>query len=71
MTFDLEITEAAHNDIIRNAAWWAEHHSYDQAIRWRDAIYKQLESLWDQCERQGSDVDRTFSLRSQQYVVSK
>ena len=31
--------------------WWAEHHTYDQAIRWRDAIYKQLESLRDTPER--------------------
>lgn len=25
--------------------WWAQHHSHDQAIKWRDAIYEQLESL--------------------------
>lgn len=33
MTFELEITEASHDGITRNAVWWAEHHSYDQAIR--------------------------------------
>ncbi|MDA1049830.1 MAG: hypothetical protein O3C40_05055 [Planctomycetota bacterium] len=51
MTFELEIAAAAHNDITRNAVWRAEHHSYDQAIRWRDAIYKQPESLRDLPER--------------------
>ena len=51
MTFELEISEAAPDHITRNAVWWAEHHSYDQAIRWRDAIYKQLESLRDLPER--------------------
>lgn len=49
--FELEIAEVAHDDIIRNAVWWAEHHSYDQAICWRDTIYKQLESLRDLPER--------------------
>ena len=45
MIYDLAISEGAHDDITRNAAWWSEHHSYDQAIRWRDAIYEQLETL--------------------------
>jgi len=49
--YSVEIAEAAHDDITRNAVWWAKHHSYDQAIRWRDAIYKQLESLSDLPER--------------------
>ena len=51
MTFETQIAEADHDDITRNAVWWAEHHSYDQAIRWRDAIYKQLESLCNAPQR--------------------
>lgn len=45
MTFRLIVTAAARDDITRNAAWWAEHHSLEQALRWHDAIYDQLESL--------------------------
>jgi hypothetical protein len=51
MMFEIQIAESAHHDITRNALWWAEHHSYDQALLWRDAIYKQLESLRNAPER--------------------
>jgi len=57
MTFEIQIAEAAHDDIMRNAVWWAEHHSYDQAIRWRDAIYEQLESLRSAPERHAFAVE--------------
>lgn len=57
MTFEIQIAEAAHDDITRNAVWWAEHHSYDQAIRWRDAIYQQLESLRKAAERHALAVE--------------
>ena len=59
MMFELEIAETAHHDITRNAVWWAEHHSYDQAIRWRDAIYQQLESLRDLPERHPFAAENT------------
>lgn len=29
----------------RNAEWWADHHSSEQAARWMDAIQSQLESI--------------------------
>jgi plasmid stabilization system protein ParE len=45
MSFQLAIADQAHEDISRNASWWAEHHSYEQAIRWKDAVYAQLETL--------------------------
>ncbi len=51
MIYDLAISEGAHDDITRNAVWWSEHHSYDQAIRWRDAIYEQLETLRERPEQ--------------------
>ncbi len=37
--------------MYRNAAWWAEHHSLDQAIEWQDAIYSQLDVLQQMPER--------------------
>lgn len=45
MRFRVSIKETAHEDIQRNALWWAEHHSVEQAIRWKDAIYRQIRTL--------------------------
>lgn len=39
MNFTIFIADAAHEDITRNAMWWAEHHSHERAIQWRDTIY--------------------------------
>jgi len=38
MSFKITIAAEAHEDISRNAFWWAEQHSYEQAIRWKDAV---------------------------------
>ena len=45
MTLKLVISERAHQDIERNAVWWARYHSLTQAIDWQDAVYRQLESI--------------------------
>jgi len=45
MTFRVVILSEARGDIDRNSEWWAEHHSVEQALRWSDAIYDQIESL--------------------------
>jgi plasmid stabilization system protein ParE len=39
MTLRLVISERAHQDIERNAVWWARNHSLPQAIDWHDAVY--------------------------------
>ena len=41
----LVITERAHQDIERNAVWWARNHSLTQAIDWQDAVYRQIETI--------------------------
>ena len=51
MSFWLNVTAKARDDITRNASWWAEHHSLDQALRWYDAIYEQLDTLLQFPER--------------------
>lgn len=43
----LTVTPRARRDIDRNADWWADHHSIEQALKWSDAVYDQLESLRD------------------------
>lgn len=45
MTFSLRVTARARDDITRNAAWWAEHYSLDQALRWYDRVYDQLDTI--------------------------
>lgn len=45
MSFRLNVTNQARDDITRNAGWWAEHHSLDEALKWYDAIYEQLDEL--------------------------
>ena len=47
MTFRVIVLPQARGDIDRNADWWAEHHSVEQALRWSDAIYDQIETLAD------------------------
>lgn len=47
MKFAVCILPQAKRDIDRNADWWAEHHSVEQALRWSDAVYDQLETLAD------------------------
>jgi plasmid stabilization system protein ParE len=39
------ILPQAKADMLRNAKWWAHHHSSEQAANWLDAIQSQLESL--------------------------
>lgn len=45
MKYFVFILPQARRDIDRNADWWAEHHSVEQALRWSDAIYDQIASL--------------------------
>ena len=45
MTLKLVISERAHQDIERNAVWWARNHSLIQAIDWQDVVYRQLETI--------------------------
>ena len=45
MNYGLVLTARARADILRNAEWWAENHSPNQAISWFDSIYEQLEGL--------------------------
>lgn len=45
MTIRVLVLPQAIVDIERNADWWAEHHSVEQALQWSDAIYDQIETL--------------------------
>ncbi len=43
--FVVRLTERAEQDINRNADWWEEHRSKDQADRWYLGIFKAMQSL--------------------------
>lgn len=45
MTFRVIVLPQARRDIDRNVAWWAENHSVEQALRWSEAVYDQIETL--------------------------
>jgi len=45
MKFQLIVMPRARGDIDRNADWWADHHSIEQALKWSDTVYDQLQTL--------------------------
>ena len=57
MRFHVSILTQTRRDIDRKADWWAEYHSVDQALRWSDAVYDQLESLADFPESNGLSAE--------------
>ena len=45
MSYPVRVTPEANADIVRNANWWAEHHSIEQAGRWHAAVYGKIATL--------------------------
>ena len=45
MKYRLIVMPRARGDINRNADWWADHYSTEQALKWSDAVYDQIESV--------------------------
>jgi plasmid stabilization system protein ParE len=45
MTFHVRIAKLARRDIERNAEWWAQHHSREQAERWFHTVHEQVQTL--------------------------
>lgn len=57
MKFRVFVTKRAKADIDRNAAWWANHHSVEQAVAWVVAIENQLKTL--------AEMPRRFSVATE------
>ena len=57
MKYRLTILNRARADIDRNADWWADHHSIEEAVFWSDSIYDQLETLTEFPESYGQSVE--------------
>jgi plasmid stabilization system protein ParE len=45
MTFTVFVAPRAEQDLRRNAEWWAANHSLEQARRWFENAYTQLDTL--------------------------
>jgi len=68
MTFRVIILPQAQRDIDRNADWWAEHHSVEQALQWSDTVYDQIETLTDFPESNGLSAENAefpYEIRDQ------
>ena len=53
MTFQVIVGPIVKEDLSRNANWWADNHSVDQAVKWIDAVELQLRDLALNPERFG------------------
>jgi len=51
MIFEVINTATSEADILRNANWWAEHHSEPQAVVWVNKLRQQFRTLADMPER--------------------
>ena len=70
MTYTLNITGQARDEITRNAAWWAEHHSLEEALSWYDSVYQQLDTLLEQPEANPlAGVNDKFSFELREKLV--
>lgn len=58
MKYTVSILPQARRDIDRNAEWWAEHHSVDEAIRWSDTVYDQIATLAEFPQSHGLSAER-------------
>lgn len=45
MTHFVRLSALAEEDILRNALWWADHHSADEAIYWESVVRQQLREI--------------------------
>ena len=45
MTQQVIILPQAMDDIVRNATWWAEHHSPEQALHWYESILAHIKAM--------------------------
>lgn len=53
MIFRIVVGPIAKCDIQRNADWWADNHSIDQAVEWVGAVETQLKDLESNPDRFG------------------
>ncbi len=69
-TFNVVTSRRAQNDLFRNMAWWADHHSVSQAIEFEETVVRQLATLAEMPERFGyASENGTFKFELRQMLV--
>ena len=66
MTYRVIVAPPAEEDLRRNADWWSENHSIDQAERWFENAYRQLATLTnmpERCPLSSENESVTFEIR--------
>jgi plasmid stabilization system protein ParE len=53
MNFQVAVSPRCRDDILRNALWWAENHSPEQALTWVNTVEQQFKELRTMPERFG------------------
>jgi plasmid stabilization system protein ParE len=64
------LMDKAHQDLIDNCTWWAEHRSEEQAERWYDGFSNAIKSLATEAERHAiasESANFPFELRQLNY----
>ena len=70
MKFEVTLRDEAHANILRNAQWWADHHSLKQADEWMAEVYRQINELRTLPERHGLALESSeFSFELRQKLV--
>lgn len=53
MNRSVRLSDLAEEDILRNAVWWADNHSIDEALEWESIVRRQLQQIANQPESHG------------------
>lgn len=66
MTFRVIVDDRAIDDVERNALWWAENHSPEEALRWYELAFSAIYSLDTMPTRHGlsrENADFLYEIR--------
>ena len=74
MTYEVALTEKAQAQLEAAYAWWAEHHSIEQAARWYDAFAGALVTLADnpqRCARSAESPNFPYEIRDLHFGLGR
>ena len=68
----MRIQQRAEEDIVRNALWWAEHHSIDEALAWEAIVRQHILSIGRQPHSHGLSAESSrFPIEIRDALVGK
>ena len=72
MSLPVIIQQRAEEDIVRNALWWADNHSIDEAIEWEAVVRRQVMNIGSQPYSHGFSAENSrFPLEIRDALVGK